>query len=41
MLESASPRPAGYVYVGTFDLTPSDDARGRGVLMRIDLYRKN
>src|SRR5438105_7615310 len=28
MLESASPRPAGYVYVGTFDLTPSDDARG-------------
>jgi len=41
MLNSGSPQPAGYVYVGTFDLTPSDDARGRGVAMHIDLYRKN
>jgi len=41
MLESGSAQPAGYVYVGTFDLAPSGDARGRGALMRIDLYRKN
>jgi Collagen triple helix repeat (20 copies) len=41
MLDSGSSRPEGYVYVGTFDLMPSDDARGRGVLMRVDLYRKN
>jgi Collagen triple helix repeat (20 copies) len=41
MVDSGRPQPAGYVYVGTFDLTPSGDARRRGMLMRIDLYRKN
>ena len=41
MVESGTPQPAGYTYIDTFDLTPSSDSRGRGVMVRIDLYRKN
>jgi hypothetical protein len=41
MVESGTPQPAGYTYIDTFDLTPSSDSRGRGVMVKIDLYRKN
>jgi hypothetical protein len=41
MLESGAPSPGGYVYIGTFDMTPSNVERGRGIQVRVDLYRKN
>jgi hypothetical protein len=41
MLPAGSPAPARYTYVGTFDLTPSADSRGRNTAMAVDVYRKN
>jgi hypothetical protein len=41
MLAAGSPAPSGYTVVGTFDLTPTDDSRSRGVALRVDIYRKN
>jgi hypothetical protein len=41
MLESGAPAPAGYTYVSTFDMTPASSERGRGVQVRVDVYRKN
>jgi len=41
MLECGSPQPAGYTYMGTYDMSPSGDSRSRAVAIRIDLYRKN
>jgi len=41
MLDGGAPAPAGYTYVGTFDMTPTSSERGRGVQMRVDVYRKN
>jgi hypothetical protein len=41
MLECGAPQPAGYTYIGTFDMSPSGDSRSRTAAMRIDLYRKN
>jgi hypothetical protein len=38
MVPSGSPVPAGYAFVGTFDLIPS--AGGRGSAIAVDLYRK-
>ena len=40
-LAAGAPAPAGYTYVGSFDLTPSDDSRSRGVALRVDMYRRN
>jgi hypothetical protein len=40
-VEANSPVPAGYTYIGTFDLTPSADSRGRAAMIRVDMYRKN
>lgn len=41
MLAAGSAAPSGYTLVGTYDLTPSDDSRARGVALRVDVYRKN
>ena len=41
MLAAGSLAPTGYTVVGTFDLTPIDDSRSRGVALRVDIYRKN
>ena len=39
MLDAGSAAPAGYTFVGTFDMV-SSDSRGRAVV-RVDVYRKN
>jgi hypothetical protein len=41
MLPAGSPAPLRYTYVGTFDLTPSLDSRGRNTAMSVDMYRRN
>ena len=41
MLPAGSPAPLRYTYVGTFDLTPSLDSRGRNTAMSVDVYRRN
>ena len=41
MLPAGSPAPLGYTYVGTFDLTPSLESRGRNTLMSVDVYHRN
>jgi hypothetical protein len=42
MLPAGSPAPpATYTYVGTFDLTPAQDSRGRNTTMAVDVYRRN
>ncbi len=41
LLPAGSPAPPGYTFVGTFDLQPSESNRGRGVQLRVDLYRRN
>lgn len=38
MVPSGAPVPAGYVYVGTFDLIPSSG--GRSAAIAVDVYRK-
>ena len=40
MLPAGSPAPPHYTYVGTFDLTPSMDSRGRNIAMAVDVYRR-
>lgn len=41
LLPAGSAAPAGYTFVGRFDLQPSSDNRGRGTQMPVDLYRRN
>jgi hypothetical protein len=40
-LPGGAQAPAGYTYIGPFDLMPSSDSRSRGVVMRVDVYRRN
>lgn len=40
-LPSGSAAPAGYTFVGTFDLAPSGAPRGRPIMMAVDVYRRN
>jgi hypothetical protein len=41
MLAAGSPAPAGYTFVGRFDMQPADTDRGRGSQLQVDMYRKN
>jgi len=41
MLPAGSSAPAGYMFVGTFDLAPSGGSRGRPAMMSVDVYRRN
>ena len=38
MLPAGSPAPAGYTFMDTIDLAPSDGPRGRSKLWRVDVY---
>jgi hypothetical protein len=38
MVPSGAPVPAGYVFVGTFDLIPTSG--GRGSSISVDVYRR-
>ena len=40
MLPAGSSAPAGYTFIGTFDLAPSG-SRGRPAMMPVDIYRRN
>ena len=40
LLPAGSPPPAGYDYVGAFDLFPSGGSRGREAITSIDVYKK-
>jgi hypothetical protein len=39
-LPTGAPVPAGYEFVGAFDLLPTAGSRGRGTVS-VDVYRKN
>ena len=39
--QGEGPAPAGYTFVGTFDLAPSGAPRGRPMMMAVDVYRRN
>jgi hypothetical protein len=40
-LAAGTPAPAGYAFVGRFDMQPSVSNRGRGIQIQVDVYRKN
>jgi hypothetical protein len=41
MLPAGSPAPAGYTFLGTFDLQPSGENRGLMSQYRVDLYQRH
>ena len=41
LLVSGAAAPAGYTFVGRYDLAPSAGSRGRPSMMSVDVYRKN
>jgi hypothetical protein len=40
-LAADAPAPAGYTFVGRFDMQPVASNRGRGTQMQVDVYRRN
>jgi hypothetical protein len=41
MLPAGSPAPAGYTFIGAFDLQPSGSNRGQETMVKVHLYRRN
>ena len=40
-LPAGSPAPAGYSFIGTFNLQPANTNRGQGSQVQVDGYRRN
>ena len=41
MLPVGSGAPAGYTFIGTFNLQPANANRGQGTQVQVDVYRRN
>jgi len=39
-LPAGTAAPEDYVLVGTFDLSPSGESRGRPAMFKVDVYRR-